>query len=57
MHGLALNVAPDLDHFKLIVPCGLRDREVTSMSRELGSNCPTMEAVKIVMQESFKKAV
>lgn len=57
MHGLALNVAPDLDHFKLIVPCGLHGREVTSMSRELGSNCPTMDAVKIEMQTSFEKAV
>ena len=57
MHGLALNVSPDLDHFKLIVPCGLHGREVTSMSCELGSNCPTMEAVKREMQTSFEKAV
>ncbi len=38
MHGLALNVAPDLSHFDLIVPCGIADRDkgVTSMARELG---------------------
>ena len=35
-HGLALNVAPDLGHFGLIVPCGLADRGVTSMARILG---------------------
>jgi len=36
-HGFALNVAPDLSYFETIVPCGIRDREVTSMERELGA--------------------
>jgi lipoate-protein ligase B len=35
-HGFALNVATDLSHFDLIVPCGLRGAGVTSMSRLLG---------------------
>jgi lipoate-protein ligase B len=35
-HGLALNVNPDLNYFKRIVPCGLAWAEVTSMQRELG---------------------
>lgn len=40
MHGLALNVTPDLGHFKLIVPCGLVGRPVTSMAELLADACP-----------------
>ncbi len=39
MHGLALNVRTNLDHFRLIVPCGL-ERPVTSLDRELGERAP-----------------
>jgi len=35
-HGLALNVDPSLEGFSLIVPCGLTEKGVTSMARELG---------------------
>ncbi len=35
-HGLALNVNPDLNYFKRIVPCGLSWADVTSMQRESG---------------------
>jgi lipoyl(octanoyl) transferase len=36
MHGFAFNVNPDLDYFKNIVPCGIDDKDVTSMQLELG---------------------
>jgi lipoyl(octanoyl) transferase len=45
MHGLALNVDPDLSHFGLIVPCGLAGRPVTSIAKELGT-APEMAEVK-----------
>lgn len=36
MHGFAFNVNSNLDYFKNIVPCGIDDKDVTSMERELG---------------------
>ncbi len=36
MHGFALNVNTDLEHFSLIYPCGFTDRTATSISRRLG---------------------
>ena len=45
MHGLAFNVHPDLNYFSLIVPCGISDKAVTSMEKEL-SGIPDMQEVK-----------
>ena len=51
-HGFALNVDPDLRDFELIVPCGIADREVTSLEREADPP-PGMEAVRHAVARQF----
>jgi len=60
MHGLALNVCTNLDHFQLIVPCGLVGRDVTSIERELerrSTTCPPMVEVKSKLVAAFVRRV
>jgi lipoyl(octanoyl) transferase len=46
MHGLALNSDTDLRHFDLIVPCGIPDKAVTSISAELGRAVRVVDLVE-----------
>ena len=48
MHGFALNCDCDLAWFDRIVPCGIADAEVTSLSRELGRDVPIAEVLPIL---------
>lgn len=54
MHGFALNVHTDLRYFQRIIPCGIVDKQVTSIEQELGYN-PGMNEVKAVLKKSFEK--
>lgn len=57
MHGFALNVNTDLDYFNFIVPCGIVDKQVTSMEKELGQSldfAEVKERVKINFEKVFE---
>lgn len=54
MHGFAFNVNTDLNLFNGIIPCGIKDKEVTSLSKELNTKID-IEVVKKQILEKFVK--
>jgi len=50
MHGFALNVNTDLDYFSSIVPCGIPDKQVTSLQKELGREVDMTEVKELIMK-------
>ena len=52
MHGFALNVNTDLNYFSHIVPCGINDKEVTSLQKELGSEVD-LKVVEEVLKDKI----
>lgn len=54
MHGFAFNVNTNLDYFNNIVPCGIQDKQVTSLQKELGRELP-MEEVKSKVKKYFEE--
>ena len=54
MHGFALNVNNDLDYFNNIIPCGIPDKQVTSIKNELGKEVD-FEEVKHKIKHYFEQ--
>lgn len=52
MHGFAFNVNTNLQYFDYIVPCGIQNKQVTSMQKELGYSVP-IEEVKQKVRKNF----
>ena len=55
MHGFSFNVKPELNYFKNIIPCGIKDKGVTSIS-ELKKSDIEMNEIKQVLYENFAKS-
>lgn len=54
MHGFAFNVNTNLDFFNYIIPCGIQNKQVTSLQKELGYTVP-MDEVKLHLLKNFEK--
>lgn len=55
MHGFSLNINPDLNFYKNIIPCGIKEYGVTSMAKIMGDEVPSMDEIKTKMKKRFTK--
>ena len=53
MHGFALNVNPDLSAYTKIIPCGIADAKVTSLSDEIGRNVSIDEVMPVLKKHTL----
>nr|KYP75275.1 Octanoyltransferase [Cajanus cajan] len=54
-HGMAFNIDPDLSYFRHIVPCGIADKEVTSLRRETDFVLPEEEIIQKQLISCFAR--
>ena len=54
MHGFALNVNTDLSYFNYIIPCGIENKQVTTLQKELGKYVSLLEVKKVIINK-FEK--
>ena len=60
MHGLAFNLHPDLSYFRHIIPCGIRNKGVTSLAKELGytpSRSEIIESFLKLFEDTFQARI
>ena len=55
MHGFSLNVNPELNYFKNIIPCGIKDKGVTSVC-ELKNTNIEMSEIKQILYKNFAES-
>ncbi len=53
MHGLAFNINTDLQYFDHIIPCGIQDKAVTSLNKEVGQKELELEPIKASLNRHF----
>ena len=55
MHGFSLNINPDLNFYKNIIPCGIKEYGITSMAEIMGNEVPSMDEIKAKITKYFTK--
>jgi lipoyl(octanoyl) transferase len=55
MHGFCLNISPELNYFNNIIPCGIKDKGVTSVS-ELKNSQININDIKEVLYKNFAQS-
>ena len=55
MHGFSININPDLEYYKSIIPCGIEDYGITSMAQIMGDEAPSMGEIKSKVINLFSR--
>ncbi len=52
MHGFALNLNPNMSHYRHIIPCGIKDKKVTSIYEEINQEMSVLKIEEIIRKET-----